>query len=208
MGRIKIFHKPHKLRQREHQLCSLLVSSWDADLIEQDFRLDEEQLCRPVDSLKLIHSLERDSVLPAHRREKLIGELRRLPTQLKAAQLVTQVSVDLTAEIDNERYFWEFHEEQHCNLKDDRAKKIYDMVGNVHSISRGLQRLLRDIWRIQCLPNLTIVWHDWFLMNQSSFIPVNARGFREYCLPDKFSFTSFCTGASSSQENRQLAIGN
>lgn len=89
-------------------------------------------------------------------------------------------------------FYLEFHEEQHVKLTDDRPKEVYDASGKGYRVPRFVQRLIRDVWRIQEFPNYTIVWHDWFAKNRGMHVLWLADGFHEYHLQDAFSFQVLC----------------
>lgn len=64
---------------------------------------------------------------------------------------------------DGKPYFIEYHEKQHYKLTDNRLKRVYTLSDEPIYVPRYVQRFLRDIWRIQNLHPLTIVWDDTFL---------------------------------------------
>jgi hypothetical protein len=190
---IRVFRKPHKSRKRENEFCAFLVKSWDAELVPTAFVIDPTFTRLPVGSQQLVRWLEADRLLPAHRREQCIERLRDLPEQIVITLRSHRISFDFVVERGQERYYWEFHEQQHLKLADDRPQAVYAADGSMFRVPRYLQRLLRDVWRVKYFPNLTIVWHDWFAENRDSYVPVICRGFQEYHRPGMFSFRAFCT---------------
>ena len=171
--------------------CSL-TGTWNAEHVSTDFIIDPAFLCHPVDSRQLVRWLEADRLLPARRREQCIKHLLTLPEQIAVALSSNRISFDFVVEQGEERYYWEFHEQQHLKLTVARLELIYALDGSEYRVPRYLQRLLRDVWRVECFRDLTIVWHDWFERNKNSYVPAITRGFHEYHRPGTFSFRAFC----------------
>ncbi len=140
----------------------------------------------------LLACLNADCCLPTVKRQECIDLVRTLPAQIRVAIELFRISFDIVVEQNGQPYYWEFHEQQHRSLLDGREKSIYGLNGEEYRVPRFLQRLVRDVWRVQAFPDFTIVWYDWFKTYKQSYKPVLSSGFREYRLPSQFSFEAFC----------------
>lgn len=196
--RTRIFWTPHKSRHREREFVEFLAPRLRGDLVNQHFEIDPRSLDCHLDARELIACLEADRCLPAVKRQQCIGALRKLPAWIRVAREPSRISFDVVVERRGHVYYWEFHEEQHRTLAVDRLEPVYGPEGKEFRVPRYLQRLIRDIWRAKTFPDFTIVWSDWFETQRKSYDPSIAYGFREYHLPDKFSFGAFCARQLSS----------
>jgi hypothetical protein len=161
--------------------------------VSERFDLAPASLDYLLDKSKLLAWLEADCILPSAKRCLCAEELAKLPDQIRVATMITRVTFDLVIQDDGHTYYWEFHEEQHRSLAVDRRSLAYGPDGRDHFVPRFLQRLIRDIWRIKAFPNVTVVWYDWFEKRHLPNELFMSHGFREYCLPERFSFTTFLT---------------
>jgi hypothetical protein len=165
----------------------------EANYIEEAFPIKAIYLNNPVNKHALNLALIEDRFLPGDRKqhcsEVLINECL---DNIKVATTSKRISCDVVIKCDEEIFYWEFHEKQHRELTDNRHKKIYNAEDKkAIDVPRCLQRLIRDVWRVQTLGNYTIVWQDWFITNCFEFSPSLQTGFHEFSLPNKFSFSNF-----------------
>jgi hypothetical protein len=188
----RIYWTPHKSRRREHEFVAWLHAYFGGELLNERFPLAPASLNYLLESSKLITWLDADHRLPLSRRKRCIEQLIGLPSHICVATKMSSVSFDVVIQRAGHTYYWEFHEEQHRNLKDDRPKAIFGPDGRNYDVPRYLQRLLRDIWKIKAFPNVNIVWEDWFASIGRSNPPSMIHGFREYHLEHRFSFKTFC----------------
>lgn len=182
-----IYHQPHESRKQEAAFRRAFNFP-EVRSIDENYPIDPNSLDLLVDTDRLIHSLQRDTKLPAAKRQRCIEILGDCPSQIKVALEPRRISFDLVVVADNVPYYWEFHEEQHRRLTIERPKNIYSPDGAPIEVPRFLQRLVRDVWRTQYFRPYTIVWSDWFA-GHSQPDPVRLEpGFREFHLPGAFSF--------------------
>lgn len=188
----KIFYRPHGLRQRERQFFEHLCSTLSIEIwIQDDYPLPESILRQSVSRAELMRCLEKDTVLPIEAKNRCCSSLLACPESIIIAQQVNRVSVDFVVTQSGQPYFFEFHELQHRRLIDNRPKAVFDADGNPYEVPRCLQRLIRDIWRIQNLQPLSIVWSDWFEHNSGKYVPILGSNNREYSMPGAFCFESW-----------------
>ncbi len=157
-------------------------------MVEENFLVDPAYLDLLVDTGRLIRGLQRDTKLPAARRQRCIDILKNCPPQIKVASDPARVSFDVVVAADGVPYYWEFHEEQHRRLTVDRPKKIFAPDGAPVEVPRFLQRLVRDVWRAQHFRPYTIVWSDWFARLSPPYQTGLEPGFREFHLAGAFAF--------------------
>jgi len=190
---LTIYHKPHSARRSEASFVQLLRGQFpEAIYRAENFPLPAESLKNPVHTAQLLAALETDALLPARQRTQCIELLRICPPELAVALNPNRISFDLVVVAATESYYWEYHEEQHRRLTVTRPKQLYD--ARTHApipVPRFLQRLVRDIWRVQSFQPYTIVWKDWFGVHQYTYQPMLQAGLHEFALPGKFSFRSF-----------------
>lgn len=164
----------------------------NANFLEESYRVEEDYLLKFVHTPSLLAALEQDRHLPANKRETCQQILNECPKLLQVTQNRRYVSFDVVVTDDGRTYYWEFHEDQHRRLTVNRESKIYDAeTGEAITVPRYVQRLVRDVWRLEHFRPYTIVWKDWFLANQNTFIPELLPGLYEYYLAEKFSFRNF-----------------
>lgn len=185
----KIFYHPHRLRQRERQFFDHLCSSLSVEIwIQDDYPLPNEILRQSVSRDDLLLCLERDTSLPSAAKGRCCSALLNCPESIIIATQANRISVDFVVTQSGQPYFFEFHERQHHRLSDNRPKAVFDADGNLYDVPRCLQRLIRDIWRIQNLQPLSIVWSDWFEQNREKYVPILDGNNREYSMPGTFCF--------------------
>ncbi len=187
-----IYYKPHGKRIREAFFVDCLKLHFPtAIIISENATIDPSRLNLYVDKAKLLLALEKEQRLPPRAKQRCIDALSRCPMKLKVALDATRVSFDAVIENDGTRYYWEFHEEQHKNLTISRAKKVFSPAGEPTEVPRFLQRLVRDVWRVEHFQPYTIIWHNWFAQHHNEYKPSLKEGLHEHSLPDRFSFKNF-----------------
>ena len=144
-----------------------------------------------VDKSKLLTALENTSILPTAAKRRCCEALQHCAPKIKVASSTLRVSFDIVVKHNDKFYYWEFHEDQHRSLKDSRSKIVFSPLDETTEVPRGLQRLVRDVWRFEHFQPYTIVWQDWFAQNQNEYKPSLDEGLHEYALPGKFSFKNF-----------------
>jgi hypothetical protein len=174
-----------------------LHSHFGGQLLSESFSVSPAALDHLIETSKLIAWLEADRCLAQAKRQKCIDQVKGLPAQIRIATDVSRVSFDVVVQQAGHTFYWEFHEEQHRDLTVNRLQLIYGPDGHEYRVPRFLQRPIRDVWRIKTFPNVSVVWHDWFEGQGSSYTPAMIHGFREYHLESNFSFKAFCMGDSS-----------
>jgi len=187
VGGSTIYWKPYSNRKRETAFGQVVLATFGGLHLPQEFTLDRRLLRMPVDARRLEAGLAMDQALPRKRRDLCRQSLATLPDEVIVALDPAQISVDFVVVTEEDYYCWEFHERQHSSLSVDRAKPVYDSSGTEYRVPRFLQRLIRDVWRLQNLPNLTVVWHDWFAANYGRYIPELSAGCVEHHLDGRFS---------------------
>lgn len=188
-----IYYKSHKSRGREAAFFNFLYAQFpQAIVINKNFPIAPHYLDYFVDTNQLVASIQADQLLPKQKRQQCLEFLKTCPSLLRVASKPSQISFDIVIEQGDKLYYWEFHEEQHRRLTVDRIKKVFAPDGTAHEIPRYLQRLIRDVWRVQHFQSYTIIWSDWFAYNQMSYKPQLEEGFHEYYREGKFSFQAFC----------------
>jgi hypothetical protein len=190
----RIYHSQHRSGRREREFVAWLHAYLGGEIFNERFPFAPSSLSYLIDSSGLFAWLDADRCLPLRRRQKCIDQLSTLPSQLRVAMKTGDLSFDVVVQQAGHTYYWEFHEEQHRNLKDDRPRIIYGADGQQYAVPGCFQRLLRDVWRIKAFPNVSIVWDDWFASEGRSTSPALIHGFREYHLRHRFSFKDFCGG--------------
>lgn len=188
-----IYHRPHKSRKSEAEFFEMFRKKFpNANYPDKCYRVEDSYLSKYVSQKALLAALQNNQYLPTNQREKCINHLKDCPTLLKVALKSTSISFDLVIIDKGISYYWEYHEDQHRKLKDNREKKLYDAETDKEvPVPRCLQRLVRDIWRIHTFPHFSIVWKDWFESNKSTFEPEFQTGLSEYFTETKFSFRKF-----------------
>lgn len=188
---IEVFYKPHKSRRREGEFAEFLAARLGEILINERFRFDPGALDCLIGTDKLLACLNAESCLPTGKRRECINEVTRLPSRIRVATDTFRVSFDNVVVRESRPYYWEFHELQHRQLSVSKGTPVYGSDGQEHRVPRFLQRLIRDVWRVQAFPDVSIVWCDWFDAQWAFYHPLIEQGFREYYAPGQFSFTAF-----------------
>lgn len=187
MKSIQIYYKTHKQREKEKlfftSICDELVSPIH---VNEKYLVQEEDINNYLYTKHIITCLEHDKYL-GKRKTEGIEILKTLPDKLKISQNSRNISFDIVIVNNNMEFYYEFHEKQHYSLKSKICSPIYDDKNNEYRIPRYLQRLLRDIWRVQYFPSLKIIWWDYF--NEYGYKMELTNKFEEFYLKDKFSFT-------------------
>ncbi len=188
----RIFYKPHPSRQREAAFVQALIKHYpDAELVAKNALIDAQVLDRYVDTPRLIAALRKELLLPAKARQRCLDALAACPTQIKIANDPARISFDVVVEQNGARHYWEFHEEQHQKLNNSRMRPIYTPDGTAVVVPRFLQRLIRDVWRVEYFRPFTIVWHNWFAHHNEMLTLPDPTNFAEYGLDDQFLFGRF-----------------
>jgi hypothetical protein len=116
-----------------------------------------------------------------------VRHLKSLPQRVYPALSPNRISFDFVIVSSRRTYYIEYHERQHASLSVNRPTKVFDADGSAHTVPRYVQRLIRDVWRIQTFSDVTVVWDDWFARTGRK-PPQLARGFHEFSLPGRFTF--------------------
>ena len=205
---MNIYYATHKSRRAEVAFFESFRKQFpDANYLRECYRVEEHYLQKFVHTPSLLAALALAQYLPTNQRERCKEALKKCPTWLKVARKTTSISFDIVVIDKGQTYYWEFHEDQHRKLKDNREKKIYDADTDKEiTVPRCVQRLVRDIWRIQYFRPYSIVWKDWF-ENQTSYQPQLQTGLREDVLPSKFSFLKFYEIYSETPKQKAFFCG-
>lgn len=190
---LNIYYQPHANHAQETLFIEWLLQNFpDAQIVNDRFHFNPNHLDCFLQTREIIEKLEADNLLPNQRRLNCLDWLGNCPPQIKIALNPNRISFDVVIEQDKQIYFWEFHETQHRNLAVNSEAPIYNAIDDgIILVPRYLQRLLRDIWRVKCFPNYTIIWFDWFAQYQHEYQPELQTGFHEFHLPNLFSFRNF-----------------
>jgi len=187
-----LYYKPHPNRKHEAAFAQALIAGKLASKhVLEAPPISESLVHRPIDTRLLARRLRAEMLLPPRRREETLAALEALPRSLRVATSAARVSCDLAIESQGKLFYYEFHEKQHRSLSVARACAVYDLAGAQFDVPRFVQRFIRDVWRIQNLGNLTVVWFDWFAAAKSSAELRPAHGFREFSQPGRFSFRAY-----------------
>ncbi len=193
---MQIYFRPHINHQAETVFINeivdhVLLQEPVCEIVYHNFPIPPEWLNSVVSRDDLIDALAADELLPANPRALCLEDLARCPDKIKVTPFPHRVSFDLVIVHGEEKYFFEFHEEPHRRLTVCRDSYVYAENGAEFVVQRRLQRLVRDVWRMQVAPNYTVVWFDWFAANGVREIPILKAGLREFYLPGNFSFSAF-----------------
>ena len=190
-----IHHKPNRNYIGETFFVYFLRQHFpQANYIKESYQIDKKYLDNFVDKNLLIKALEKNQYLTQAAKKKCLDKLRddACPTNIKVALNPASVSFDVVITSDDEIYYWEFHEDQHRKLSVTDYYYIYNAENDQpYSVPRYVQRLVRDVWRLQNFFPYTIIWKDWFLVNYDEYEPKLQLSFNEKVLKNKFSFESF-----------------
>ena len=188
-----IYFKQHEKREKEKIFFKFLKSVLpNAEHVNHNYLLDEELLTKFIDIPKTIRLLKKDIKLSASKRNQTIAALTMLPDKVYVARSINEVSVDFAIVKDKKVQFIELHEKQHSQLSVSRLTPIVCSNNQRFEIPRFAQRLLKDIWRLENLPNYKIVWWDWFDKNKntSSLTDILKADKIEFSITDKFSLSN------------------
>lgn len=188
-----IFFKLRSDRKKEIAFFQFLTEKLEYfEHVNENFLLSEHLLNKPLCISKVIRALELNNKLSTIKMQKTIQALSILPEKVMVARKIEEVSVDFTIKEDNHVHFIEFHERQHRYLSVSRLTSIYCLNNSKYQIPRFTQRLLKDIWRWENLPNYKIVWWDWFDKNKDTLNieELLSNNKMEYFINGKFSFSA------------------
>lgn len=188
-----VYFKQHIKREKEKTFFNFLNSEFpNADHIDNNYPLDEKLLTNFIDIPKTTRLLKNDTKLPSSKRNQTIAALATLPDKVYVARSINEVSVDFTIVINNKVHFIELHEKQHSQLSVSRLTPIRCSNNQRFEIPRFAQRLLKDLWRLENLPNYKIVWWDWFDKNKSTTLIADILNAEEveFSVADKFSLSN------------------
>lgn len=188
-----IYHKPNVKYFAENSFVDAVREQFpNAEYPAESYPIAEEYLEEFVHRASLLDALAQDENLPNKRRKKCIEILNDCPQNLRVTHNPASISFDLVITTDEDTYYWEFHEDQHRKLKVGRDSCIFDAeTGEAITVPRYVQRLVRDVWRLEHFRPYTIIWKDWFEANQNTYTPELQPGLCEKSLPEKFSFRNF-----------------
>ncbi len=188
-----IYYSPHISHQAEAAFFETFRQRFpSANFLKECYRVEEDYLSKFVHTHTLLDSLVQDGYLPNNRKQQCIEALNECPPQLKVTPNPAEISFDVVITTDEETYYWEFHENQHRNWKCGRDSSIYNgATGVAITVPRYVQRLVRDVWRLEHFRPYTIVWKDWFEANQNKYNVELQSGLHEYSLSQEFSFRNF-----------------
>lgn len=190
---LTIYHKPHSQRNSELAFVEALQQRFPkANYRAENYPIAPSYLNKCVQTRHLLAALDEDEQLPPKPRANCRAILANCPSELQITHDPKRISFDVVITDGVETYYWEYHENQHRRLTIDRTKHVYDgATGAPIIVPRYLQRLVRDIWRLQYFRPYTIVWQDWFKKDRNSELLKLQSGLNEYVLPQKFSFITF-----------------
>jgi hypothetical protein len=186
----KIYFKPHAKRNLEKEFFEYLTSGEEFKHISENYKLSSFYLDHLVDTGELKTAISNNSRIKDLKKRALISGLDSLPNKVRVAKTMKDVSVDFVIEEHGSLTFVEFHEKQHYRLSDKRLKPIFSINHERFEVPRFLQRLIKDVWRWQNLPNFKIVWHNWFDLNKTSKLDFELNSSQEFGLSDKLTIKS------------------
>lgn len=189
-----LYYQPNIQRTSESLFFAALINHHpDAMISNSPYHVPPATLDQFLDVQKIIHWLEVEPYFPTKKRETSLEILKAFPgPQLRIAFQPKEISFDFVLQKDDRAYYWEFQERQHAKLTVDRPKKVYTFAGDPIIVPRFFQRLMRDLWRLSFFRPYTSVWKDWFESDARSDECLGlSEGFREFHLPNKFSFNGY-----------------
>lgn len=187
---MELYHQPHKSRTREAEFVQHLQKHLPIKKVETAYFALPPDLATNTLNVRLIEQSTKSCALTEKKKAELLIILASLPDQIKVATTMKRITCDVVVVNDGRPFFFEFHEEQHRDLTVSRPKHIFSVSGEKIVVPRFAQRFLRDVWRGQYLCPFTVVWSDWFAINQNSYVPSLIEGYAEYALPNKFMIHS------------------
>ncbi|MCH2547123.1 MAG: hypothetical protein MK052_05905 [Alphaproteobacteria bacterium] len=157
---MEIFYKAKKRCDGEGVFAGALAEAFQAKVRPEHYKLPDGM---PL-TLKTDHALKRlrTQLPPCKSGPQLREHIQNLPPTVKIYTSIKRVNCDVVIVSNGRAHFIEYHEDQHRNLKDARSRKIFTEDGEAIMVPRYVQRYLRDIWRIEHLHPLTIMWEDQF----------------------------------------------
>ena len=188
-----IYNKPSSNQKAELLFQNYLLSKLPNFVHKNEtYQLSESEFTNPfVNVRKLEKAIFNSGNISQTKKAALFNILNKLPEKVKAAEKPNFISVDfVVVDENNRKYYIEFHEKQHRNLSVSRLTHICDEFQNRYEIPRFAQRLLKDIWRFENLPNYKIVWFDWFDKDPNCKIEeILSLENNELFIESKFSFS-------------------
>ena len=189
---MKLYHQYNSARKKENDFLDYIFETYpQIEYIKENYDLSKINLETEIDLTDTLKFLQNDRFLPLRKKNELINILKNIPEKIKVIKTSSDISVDFVFVSDSKPYFIELHEKQHKKLTVSRMQNIYTVQCETIKVPRFAQRFIRDLWRIRNLPNLTIIWYDWFLLNKEIYNFEFSLKFKEYFLDQKFSFTNF-----------------
>lgn len=189
---VQVYHRAHRAYASETTFGEVLVQSLGALQINNSHPVSMNHLQHTIDTRRLHAQLAREDLLPERARTRCMDELSLLSDRVFAARGQSELTHDFVVETRDVTVVVEFHEVQHRRLTVKDPVPLYDDQGRRYLVSRSLQRLIRDVWRVDVVENLVIVWYDWFKQHGDSFRLPLTGGFHEYTVPGRFSLERFC----------------
>ena len=186
----KIYFKPHPKRNLEKEFFKYLTFGERYEHISENYSLPPSYIDKLIDTTQLKLAIDRNLQIKSHKKIDLISSLDTLPRKVRVAKSIKEVSVDFVIEENCNITFIEFHEKQHYRLSDKLLRLIFSVDYERLEIPRFLQRLIKDVWRWQYLPNFKIVWHNWFDLNKHAKLSFELDQSQEFGLADKFTIKS------------------
>lgn len=184
-----LYFKPHPERKKEIDFFEDLKKELgDVNHINENYKLPDYLINFYLDIPNIIQNLKKENRLSTLKKGRLLAVLSDLPIKVKVAEKISNVTVDFVLKNQNEITFVEFHEKQHRNISVSRLVPIFTPDNRRIEIPRYSQRFLKDIWRLEFLPNYKIVWWDWYAKNGIKEFDFHNPN-REYYINGKFSFT-------------------
>jgi len=183
-----IYNQAKSNQKKELSFRSSLLDYFpNPQLYEETYYLPDNLASKTLAPLEIAKRIQKNSELSLQKKGKCIRELIQLPKEVKVITSTSQITVDFTIINGSTIKYIEFHESQHSKLSVSRASNVYTINDEVIKVPRYIQRLLRDIWRLEYIPNYTIVWHDWFDSNQN--IDIFKSDTKEFALPNRFKIS-------------------
>ncbi|TVZ13951.1 hypothetical protein [Maribacter sp. MAR_2009_72] len=187
-NRVIIYNNAKNNQVRELSFLASLIKLFpDAEIIKESYNLPSSLASKTLNVKKLIKTISKNHKLSASKKAKCIHELTLLPEEIKVVRSIAKISVDFVIIYQEKIHFIEFHEQQHKIDSNKTSRKVYSINNDEIIVPRYLQRLLRDIWRIEHLNNYQIVWYDWFELTKDKNIFNNS--VREFTLEGKFKLS-------------------
>jgi hypothetical protein len=162
---MKIYNKPKSNQAKEKSFQTYLLTKLkEYKHVNETYTLCKDEFASLfIDVRKIERQLKIDNSISDRKKASVINILSKLPHKVRVAEACNLVSVDfLVVDAQNQKTYIEFHERQHRALTVNSLTPVFDNQFNRYEIPRFVQRILKDIWRFENLPNYKIVWFDWF----------------------------------------------